>query len=350
MLRRPERLTLLGVVLWALRVAIVAGVVMGAWATLSSGGLSGGTWITLITAGLSQGAIYALIALGYTLVYGVLLMINFAHGEVFMLGAFSGMFVANALLATDGVMVDYPLVGLLLVFAAAMLTSMLVALALERIAYRPLRRAPRLVPLITAIGASLFLQYTAFGMFGSRTRRYPPVELLSGRVEILGFSFQRIELITIVAAIVLMALLYYFVERTRTGRAMRAVSEDKDVAALMGINVDRTIVVTFGIGGLLAGAAGVLYSFLFNRVDFGMGILPGIKAFTAAVLGGIGNVAGAMVGGVLIGILENVGPSLLLFGFGVPSPNQLRDVVAFSVLVLVLIFRPTGLFGRKENV
>ena len=350
MLRRPERLTLLGVVMWALRIGIVAGVVMGSWATLTSGGLSGGTWITLITAGLSQGAIYALIALGYTLVYGVLLMINFAHGEVFMLGAFSGMFVANALLSADGMMVEYPLLGLVAVFAAAMLTSMLVALVLERVAYRPLRRAPRLVPLITAIGASLFLQYTAFGMFGSRTRRYPPVDLLSGRVEIFGFSFQRIELITIVAAIVLMALLYYFVERTRTGRAMRAVSEDKDVAALMGINVDRTIVITFAIGGLLAGAAGVLYSFLFNRVDFAMGILPGIKAFTAAVLGGIGNIAGAMMGGVLIGILENVGPSLLLFGFGVPSPNQLRDVVAFSVLVLVLIFRPTGLLGRKENV
>ena len=350
MLKRPERLTLLGVVLWALRIGIVAGVVVGAWATLSSGGLSGGTWITLLTAGLSQGAIYALIALGYTLVYGVLLMINFAHGEVFMLGAFSGMFVANALLSADGFLVTYPLIGLLGVFAAAMLTSMLVALVLERVAYRPLRRAPRLVPLITAIGASLFLQYTAFGMFGSRTRRYPPVELLSGRVDIFGFSFQRIEIITIVAALVLMALLFYFVERTRTGRAMRAVSEDKDVAALMGINVDRTIVITFAIGGLLAGAAGVLYSLLFNRVDFGMGILPGIKAFTAAVLGGIGSVTGAVVGGILIGILENVGPSLLLFGLGVPSPNQLRDVVAFSVLVLVLIFRPTGLFGRRENV
>ena len=350
MLRRPERLTLLGVVLWALRIGIIVGVAVGIWATLTSGGLSGRTWITLLTAGLSQGAIYALIALGYTLVYGVLLMINFAHGEVFMLGAFSGMFAANALLSADGLMVNFPVLGLVAVFAAAMLTSMLVALVLERVAYRPLRRAPRLVPLITAIGASLFLQYTAFGMFGSRTRRYPPVDLLSGRVELLGFSFQRIELITIVAAFVLMGLLFYFVERTRTGRAMRAVSEDKDVAALMGINVDRTIVITFAIGGLLAGAAGVLYSFLFNRVDFAMGILPGIKAFTAAVLGGIGNIAGAMIGGILIGILENVGPSLLLFGLGVPSPNQLRDVVAFSVLVLVLIFRPTGLFGRKENV
>jgi branched-chain amino acid transport system permease protein len=350
MFRRPERLTLIGVVMWALRIAVVVGVAVGAWATLSSGGLSGGTWINLLAAGLSQGAIYALIALGYTLVYGVLLMINFAHGEVFMLGAFSGMFVANAVLSAEGLMVSAPVLGLVIVFAAAMLTSMLVAIVLERIAYRPLRRAPRLVPLITAIGASLFLQYTAFGMFGSRTRRYPPVELLQGRVELFGFSFQRIEIITIVAAVVLMAVLLYFVGRTRTGRAMRAVSEDKDVAALMGIDVDRTIVTTFAIGGLLAGAAGVLYSFLFNRVDFAMGILPGIKAFTAAVLGGIGNIAGAMIGGVLIGVLENVGPSLLLFGLGVPSPNQLRDVVAFSVLVLVLIFRPTGILGRKEHV
>ena len=350
MLRRPARLSLLGVVLWALRIAVVVLVIVGSWATLASGELSGGTWVTLATAGLSQGAIYALIALGYTLVYGVLLMINFAHGEVFMLGAFAGMFVAEALLGPDAPLVDAPILALIIVFAAAMLTSMLVALVLERIAYRPLRRAPRLVPLITAIGASLFLQYTAFGMFGSRTRRYPSMELLSGRVEFFGLSFQRIELITIISAVVLMAVLYYFVEKTRTGRAMRAVSEDKDVAALMGINVDRTIVITFAIGGLLAGAAGVLFALLFNLVDFDMGVLPGIKAFTAAVLGGIGSIVGAMVGGILIGILEQVAPTLLLYGLDVPSPNQLRDVVAFGVLVLVLIFRPAGLFGRKENV
>jgi branched-chain amino acid transport system permease protein len=350
LLGRPGRLSVLGVVLWALRIGVVVGVVVGAWATLSSGNLSGGTWVTLFTAGLSQGAIYALIALGYTLVYGVLLMINFAHGEVVMLGAFSGMFVANALLSPDAPMASVPVLALLIVFAAAMLTSMLVAIVLERVAYRPLRRAPRLVPLITAIGASLFLQYTAFGMFGARTRRYPAMELLSGRVDIFGLSFKRIELMAIIAAVVLMAVLFYFVERTRTGRAMRAVSEDKDVAALMGIDVDRTIVITFAIGGLLAGAAGVMFALLFNVVDFDMGVLPGIKAFTAAVLGGIGSVIGAMIGGVLIGILEQVAPTLLLYGLDVPSPHQLRDVVAFGVLVLVLIFRPAGLFGRKENI
>lgn len=349
MLSRPARLTFVGVVLWAMRVAVVAGVVSGTWATLSAGLLSGGAWLNLFVSGLSQGAIYALIALGYTLVYGVLLMINFAHGEIFMLGAFAGMFTASGM-AASGLLANIPILGLAVIFLVAMLTSMTVAIVLERVAYRPLRRAPRLVPLITAIGASLFLQYTAFGMFGARVRRYPPVELLEGRIDLFGARLQRIELITIVASVLLMAILYYVVERTRTGRAMRAVSEDKDVAALMGINVDRVIVTTFAIGGLLAGAAGVLYAFSFNRVDFTMGILPGIKAFTAAVLGGIGNIVGAMLGGLLIGILENIGPQLLLLGFGVPSTNQMRDVVAFSVLVLVLIFRPTGLLGRRENV
>ena len=271
MLRRPERLTLVGVTMWALAIGVTVFVVAGSIATLSSGEISGTTWTRLVVAGLSTGAIYALIALGYTLVYGVLLMINFAHGEVFMLGAFGGMFAADALLGPDGPMLDQPVLGLLVVFLVAMLTSMLVALTLERVAYRPLRGAPRLVPLITAIGASLFLQYTAFGMFGPRTQRYPSVEILEGRVNLFGLDFARIQIVTIVAAIVLMAILYYVVERTRTGRSMRAVSEDKDVASLMGINVDRTIVTTFAIGGVLAGAAAVLYAFLFLSVDFGDG-------------------------------------------------------------------------------
>ncbi len=349
MLRGPKRLTLVDIVLWSLRIAVVVFVVAGSFATLSQGRLTGSGWVLLLTAGFSQGAIYALIALGYTMVYGVLLMINFAHGEVFMIGAFAGMFVAMALAGND-FFADQPLLALPLIFLVAMVTSTLVAIVLERVAYRPLRRAPRLVPLITAIGASLFLQYTAFGMFGPRARRYPPMDLLSGRVDVFGFSFQRIELVTIVASVIVMIVLFYFIERTRTGRAMRAVSENKDVAALMGINVDRVIVTTFAIGGMLAGFAGVLYSFLFNRVGWDMGVLPGIKAFTAAVLGGIGNVVGAMLGGVALGVIENVGPSLLLLGFDVPSVHQLKDVLAFTVLILVLIFRPAGFLGRKENV
>jgi len=229
-----------------------------------------------------------------------------------------------------------------------MLTSMITAVLLERIAYRPLRNAPRLVPLITAIGASLVLQYSFRGFYGSSVRAYPSVDIFSGTITILGIPFLKSQLLVIVTAAVLMLALYYFVERTRTGRSMRAVSEDKEVAAMMGINVDRVIVTTFAIGGLLAGAAGILYALIFNQVFFLMGFVPGIKAFTAAVLGGIGSIPGAMLGGLTLGVLESVGPFLLLSGFGVPSPNQLKDVIAFSMLVLVLIFRPTGLLGKSS--
>jgi len=231
----------------------------------------------------------------------------------------------------------------------AMLTSMVVAVLLERIAYRKLRNAPRLVPLITAIGASLFLQYAFRGLYGSGVRSYPNVPLLDGEIVIAGIPFEATELMVILSAITLMIALWYLINRTRTGRAMRAVSEDRDTAALMGINVDATIVRTFAIGGLLAGAAGVLYALIFSQVFFLMGFIPGIKAFTAAVLGGIGNIAGAMIGGFSLGVLEQVGPNLFLSGYGIPGANQLRDGIAFAVLVIVLIIRPTGIFGRKES-
>jgi branched-chain amino acid transport system permease protein len=276
-------------------------------------------------------------------------MINFAHGEVFMAGTYTAFFVAAALADAD--LLNSALwISIPAVLGTAMLTSMAVAIVLERIAYRPLRNAPRLVPLITAIGASLFLQNTFRGFYGAGFSAYPPLDILRGSLNIGGFVIGRAQLVVIVAAIVLMLALWYLVQYTRVGRAMRAVSEDKDVAAMMGINVDRVIVITFAIGGLLAGAAGVLYVQIFNQVSFAMGILPGIKAFTAAVIGGIGNIIGAMLGGLLLGILEALAPYLLLEGFNIPSINQLKDVVAFSALVLVLIFRPEGLLGRKENI
>ncbi len=346
-LRIPERLSIVDLILWALRIAIVVFVVVGSYLTLSQGLLPAERWPDLFVNGLSAGSIYALLALGYTLVYGVLFMINFAHGEVFMSGTFTAFFAATAL-ADTGVLESNPIIGLVIIFAVAATSSMIVAVLLERIAYRPLRRAPRLVPLITAIGASLFIQYTFRGLYGSGVRSYPPIEILQGSVTILGVELLKTQLIVIVSAVVMMIGLYIFVQRTRTGRAMRAVSEDKDVAAMMGINVDRVIATTFAIGGLLAGATGILYVMLFNIVSFSMGFLPGIKAFTAAVLGGIGNIVGAMLGGIFLGLLESIGPRLLLSGFGVPSINQLRDVVAFTVLVLVLIFRPYGILGRKE--
>jgi branched-chain amino acid transport system permease protein len=346
--RRLSRLSLVDIILWALRIAIVVGVAVGSWATLSAGRLTGTAWSDLIVGGIALGSVYALIALGYTLVYGVLLMINFAHGDVFMFGALTGFFVADAL-AEAGFLDTNPIVGMLIVLAVAALSSMIVAIVLERVAYRPLRRAPRLVPLITAIGASLFIANSVRGLYGEQVKAYPTLDIFAGKLNIFGLEILKTRAIVIVAAVALMLALWWFVERTRTGRAMRAISEDKDTAALMGINVDRTISTTFAIGGLLAGAAGVLYAIVFTSVHWYMGFVPGIKAFTAAVLGGVGNIIGAMLGGLSLGVLESVGPFLLLSGFGVPSPNQLRDVIAFSVLVLVLIFRPYGLLGRPET-
>jgi branched-chain amino acid transport system permease protein len=346
--RRPAGLSLVDIILWGLRVAIVVGVGVGAYTTLSTTSLSGDQWRDLLIFGISQGSVYALIALGYTLVYGVLFMINFAHGDVFMFGGMTAYFVATAF-ADSGFLEASPLIAVPLVILTGAVASTIVAILLERIAYRPLRRAPRLVPLITAIGASLFIANSVRGFFGDGVKAYPRIDLFQGTLDVFGVPVLKSHAMVIVSAVVLMAALWWFVERTRTGRAMRAVSEDKDTAALMGINVDRIISVTFAIGGALAGAAGVLYAIVYNQVIWSMGFLPGIKAFTAAVLGGIGNIFGAMLGGLVLGVLESVAPTLLLQGFDVPSPNQLRDVIAFSVLVLVLIFRPYGLFGRPEG-
>jgi len=332
---RRFRITTLGVVQTVLAIVIVVGFVVSASFTISAGKLTPDAWRDIVIFGISTGSLYALIALGYTLVYGVLLMINFAHGDVYMFGAFTGFFVGDYLAHTEFLSAN-PVLAIIIMVAAGALTSLLVAFLLERIAYRPLRRAPRLVPLITAIGASLFISNTARGFYGDGVKAYPRFEILEGRIDILGIPILKGHALVISAAVILMVVLYWFVNRTRTGRAMRAVSEDKDTAALMGIDVDRIISVTFAVGGMLAGAAGVLYAIVYNQVIWSMGFIPGIKAFTAAVLGGIGNIVGAMLGGLLIGMLESVAPVLLLQGYDVPSPNQLRDVIAFAVLVLVL--------------
>ena len=343
-----RRLSLVTLTLWLVAAVVMGAMILGSVLTLADGRFTITQWRDLIINGLALGAVYALIALGYTLVYGILFMINFAHGEVFMAGAFTAYFAADAL-ADVGLIDSNPLVALAIIFAVAMLTSMVIAVLLERIAYRKLRNAPRLVPLITAIGASLFLQYAFRGLYGSGVRSYPNVPLLDGTFDLFGIPLRATQVMVVLSAIALMIGLWYLINRTRTGRAMRAVSEDRDTAALMGIDVDSTIVRTFAIGGLLAGAAGVLYALIFSQVFFAMGFLPGIKAFTAAVLGGIGNIAGAVIGGFGLGILEQVGPNLFLTGYGVPGANQLRDGIAFAVLVIVLIIRPTGILGRKES-
>jgi branched-chain amino acid transport system permease protein len=346
-----ERVPVRRVILLALSVLIVVGVTYACFRTLTmpaaEGRLDATSWRNLVVLGIAQGSIYALIALGYSLVYGILLMINFAHGEVFMAGAFTSFFVA-APLESSGFLDRNLVVSILLLMLVSMAASTLVAVLLERIAYRPLRNAPRLVPLITAIGASLFLQNSFRGFFGPQTRGYPSFQQLEGTWTVLGVPVLRTQALVIVTAALAMVGLSLFVARTKTGRSMRAVAEDKEIAGLMGINVDRIIVLTFAIGGMLAGIAGVLFAMVFGQVSAFMGFAPGIKAFTAAVLGGIGSIAGAAIGGLILGLLESVAPFLLLKGLHVPSPNQLKDVIAFAILVLVLIFRPGGILGTGD--
>lgn len=337
--------------LWFVRIAALVIIAWGLTGSIikfvNGEGPTAQSWRDLLVAGVAQGAMYGLIALGYSMVYGVLGFINFAHGEVFMSGTMTG-FVTATLLFDAGWWDGNPVLSLLLVLLVAMATSLLVAVLVERIAYRPLRNSPRLIPLITSIGVSFFLQYTFAGLFGVSNNTYPPPpSFLEGQVNLLGLEIQTTKLAVIVVGLISMFGLYFFVARTRTGRAMRAVAEDKEIAALMGVNVDRTIVTTFGVGGAMAGVAALMWALLFRGVDFLTGFLPGIKAFTAAVLGGIGNLPGAMAGGVFLGVFEGVGPLLILDGLGIPGVSQLKDVVAFTALVLVLIFRPSGLFGER---
>ena len=349
-LGRLERLPLRSIALGTLTIVLIVVVGGGVYKTLTlppDEALGWSFWANLTVIGVALGSVYALIALGYTLVYGILRMINFAHGEVFMAGSFASFFFASAY-AQSGFLDRHPIPALAILFLSATVVSIGVAVLLERVAYRPLRNAPRLVPLITAIGASLFLQNSFQGFFGAETRGYPRPDLLSGTVKIGSVSFDKVDPVVMVTAVIMMVALQWFVRSTKTGKAMRAVAEDREIASLMGIDVDRVVVITFVIGGLLAGVAGVLYSLAFGQVSATMGFLPGIAAFTAAVLGGIGSIPGAVLGGLVLGVAESVGPYLLLSGVHAPSPFELKGVITFSILVLVLIFRPGGLLGTGE--
>lgn len=349
--RRRFRLSWVDGFLWFIRISALVVIGWGVTGTiikaLDGTGPTGEAWRNLFITGLSTGAMYGLIALGYSMVYGVLGFINFAHGEVFMAGAMTGFFVADAL-SDVGLWEDAFVLAIILVLLTSTLTSTLVAVIVEKVAYRPLRGAPRLIPLITSIGISFFLQQAFLLLFGSAAKPYPTVpDSLKDRIEFLGISITGTRLLVILVSALAMTLLWLFVERTKAGRAMRAVAEDKEIAALMGVDVDRTIVTTFAVGGAMAGVAGTLWAMLFPQVFALMGFLPGIKAFTAAVLGGIGNMVGAMLGGVALGLFEQVGPQVVLDGLGIKGFSQLQNVVAFSALVLVLVFRPTGLFGER---
>ncbi|MCC7118915.1 MAG: branched-chain amino acid ABC transporter permease [Anaerolineales bacterium] len=332
--------------LWGIRIAILLAIVIGTIVTVSKGHYTSEQWIGFVVFGVAQGAIYALIALGYTMVYGILRMINFAHGDIFMTGAFGAYFVATWL-NTIGFVDRNPFLGLLIPVLFAMILAAAIAMLVERIAYRPLRNAPRLVPLISAIGASFFLEYAFRGFFGPGKYAYPPIKALDGGWTIFNVEIQKVQVLVVAAAAIMMAILYFIVMYTKVGKAMRAVSESQDTAALMGIDVNRIIVSTFALGAAMAGAAGVLFSLVYRQIDFFMGFTPGIKAFTAAVLGGIGNIPGAMVGGLVLGVFESIGPSLFLEGLGIPRPYQLKDVIAYTMLVMILLFRPSGILGER---
>lgn len=301
----------------------------------------------LVVSGLSQGSMYGLIALGYSMVYGVLGFINFAHGEVFMVGAMTGLITSNKLFEA-GVWDDAFILAILVAVLVSVVCATLTAVIMERIAYRPLRGAPRLIPLITSIGVSFFIQNTSALLLGPGAKRYPRLpEWLTDKYGPSWLEIEGQKILVLIVAALAMTGLWYLVERTKTGKAMRAVAEDKEIASLMGIDVDRTIVTTFAVGGAMAGVAGILWGILFGSVTEFTGFLPGIKAFSAAVVGGIGNLGGAMAGGLTLGGSESLAPQLILEPLGVTGHTQLKDAVAFLVLIYVLLVKPTGLFGER---
>lgn len=292
------------------------------------------TFLTQVINGLSLGSIYALIALGYTMVYGIVKLINFAHGDVMMVGAYTGYFILKALGTTP--------LGLICAFLGAMIVCSLLSLVIERFAYRPLRTAPRLNSLITAIAVELILQngMRILPFVGSNPRQFPTMETRSYNFGIVSIS--NIQLIVIISSIILMIILNIIINYTRTGKAMRAVSYDLGAASLMGINVNRTIATTFVIGSILAGAGGVLYATAYPQIEPTMGYIPGLKAFVAAVLGGIGSVPGAMLGGVILGIAETMTKAYI--------SSQYADAISYLILIVILLVKPAGLLGKKKIV
>jgi branched-chain amino acid transport system permease protein len=292
---------------------------------------------------LTVGAIYALVALGYTMVYGIIELINFAHGDVFMVGAFAAMFTLTSILGQDpnASAASMPQAVFLIVttFLIVMPVMGLLGVAIERFAYRPLRNAPRLAPLITAIGISFILQNIIQIIYGPSPINSPQVIPPTARIDIGPFSIRVVVLFVIMVSVSLMVALQLFVNRTRLGRAMRSTAQDREAAQLMGVDINRTIALTFFIGSALAGAAGIVYGFYYGNIVFILGFQAGLKAFTAAVLGGIGNITGAALGGFVIGFIEVTAAA---YGY-----NQWGPALVFVVLIITLVFRPTGLLGQQ---
>ncbi|HEY4532020.1 MAG TPA: branched-chain amino acid ABC transporter permease [Kurthia sp.] len=287
-------------------------------------------WLQQLVNGISLGSIYALIALGYTMVYGIIKLINFAHGDVFMVGAFIGFYAI-----TSWGMGFFPALLLAMVICAVL------GVVIERLAYKRLRNATRIAALITAIGVSLLIEYTMIYFRGASPEAYPKDLVANTKINIFGADISSQSILILAVSMSLMIILQFIVHKTKIGKAMRAVSHDAEAAKLMGINVDNTISATFAIGSSLAGAAGVIFGLYYTKIDPLMGVIPGVKAFVAAVLGGIGSIPGAMTGGMLLGVVETVVSAL---GF-----SLWRDAAAFVILIIILIFRPAGIFGKHTR-
>ena len=306
------------------------------------------TFLQQLVNGLVLGSIYALIALGYTMVYGVLGIINFAHGEVLMIGALVSLTLIQGMMMLTPFLPGWLILVLVLPITMAVCAAL--SYAIERVAYRPLRNAPRLAPLISAIGMSVLLQTIAMMVWSRDPLMYPqllpslPIQLFNSAVTITGK-----ELIIIAVAFLVMCALLLLVERTRLGRAMRATAEQTQIAALMGVNPNRVISITFMLGGALAGLAGVMIATNYGNANFYMGFIPGLKAFTAAVLGGIGNIRGAMLGGLLLGLIESLGAGYIGDLTGGVLGSNYQDIFAFIVLIMVLVLRPSGLLGERVS-
>ena len=287
------------------------------------------SFISYLISGISLGSIYALIALGYTMVYGIAKMLNFAHGDIIMVGAFA--------VVTTVSMLGFPPI---LAIAASIVCCVVLGVCVERIAYKPLRKSPPLAVLITAIGVSYFLQSLALLIFGSTQHSFPKVISVPA-IQLGSLTIQGNMLVTLAVMVVIMIAMSLFISKSKTGKAMRAVSEDRDAAELMGISVNRTITITFAIGSALAAVAGVFYGTTYGFIGPYTGSMPGIKAFVAAVFGGIGSMPGAMLGGILLGVIENLAKRYI--------STELSDAIVFAVLIIVLMVKPTGLLGKQVN-
>ena len=293
-------------------------------------------WALTIT-GLTLGAVYALVALGYSMVFGIIKLLNFAHGDIYMLGAFAGF----ATMTAFGISNESSIPLLLVIMLLSMVTTGLIGVGIERIAYRPLRNAPKISLLISAIGASYLLENLATVIFGGRPKSFPTPKLFTDMIDIHGVAIQKLTFYIPIVTIIFLAGLLYLINHTKSGIAMRAVAKDHETASIMGVNVNRIISLTFVIGSALAAVGGIMWGMKYPSIQPLMGVMPGLKAFIAAVIGGIGNVKGAVIGGFLLGIAE-----VMLVAF-LPALSGYRDAFAFVLLIVILLVKPTGIIGEK---